>query len=113
MRVLIKVRPLGGTDVEVVASVGNARYQVTERMAVTMPSYVEKAKEICGRNLIERGLHEQFIRFDPATGGLYVNDEEMLHRYFGTSLYKGTYDDYLSDAAVGFGVKQDKEHKGA
>lgn len=109
MKVLIKVRPLGGTDVEVVASVGNAKYQVTERMAVTMPSYVEKAKEVCGRNLIERGLYEQFLRFNPSTGELYVDDTEMLHRYFGTSFYKGMYDAYLSDASVGFEVKQSKE----
>lgn len=96
MKVLIKVRPLGGTDVEVVASVGNAKYQVTERMAVTMPSYVEKAKEVCGRNLIERGLYEQFIRFNPATGELYVDDTEMMCRYFGTSNLKGTYDLFLA-----------------
>lgn len=96
MKVLIKVRPLGGTDVEVVASVGNAKYQVTERMAVTMPSYVEKAKEVCGRNLIERGLYEQFIRFNPATGELYVDDTEMMCRYFGTSKNKGTYDLFLA-----------------
>ena len=96
MKVLIKVRPLGGTDVEVVASVGNAKYQVTERMSVTMPSYVEKAKEVCGSNLIERGLYEKFIRFNPATCELYVDDDEMLCRYFGTSKNKGTYDSLLA-----------------
>lgn len=96
MKVLIKVRPLGGTDVEVVASVGNAKYQVTERMAITMPLYVEVAKEVCGRNLIERGLYEKFIRFNPATGELYVDDAEMMCRYFGTSEHKGAYDLFLS-----------------